>query len=211
MLTKKLFFFLLVCFAMASCNKEDTLPADDSTISNSSIDHSTSTEVNFRTPPTSVVIQENPEGPPMGPFIEIPGTSSKLHRNANGITVNFKTKNLIPNNAYTLWWVIFGDDPGPPILVTHAAGHVVGGSGKGNFSSHLSVGEIFNNPLTAEVHLALRTHGPVQPEMMPDQIQTIDGGCLLPDIGFPSGPALYPDSDIVGYCANVQVAMHPGN
>ena len=31
MLTKKLFFFLLVCFAMASCNKEETI-TDDSLI-----------------------------------------------------------------------------------------------------------------------------------------------------------------------------------
>ena len=206
MLTKNLFFFLLVCFAMTSCNKEDTLQTDITTIENSTL-----LLAEIRTPGTSVVIKENPDGPPMGPFIEIPGTSSTLHRNANGITANFKTSGLISGNAYTLWWVIFGDAPGPPILVTHAAGHVVGESGNGNFSSNISVGEVFNNPLTAEVHLALRSHGPVQPEMMPDQIETIDGGCLLPEIGFPSGPALHPDSDILGYCANVQVAMHPGN
>jgi hypothetical protein len=157
---------------------------------------------------STVVIYEDPDGPPET-LVEVPGASSKLTRNANGITMNFKTKNLIPGNAYTVWFVIFGDDPGPPVLVTYAAGHVVGGSGNGNFSGHLSVGDIFNNPLTAEVHLALRSHGPVQPEMMPEQIQTIDGGCQLPDIGYPSGPALYPDADIVGYCANVHVAMHP--
>lgn len=152
--------------------------------------------------------------------IEIPGTSSTLHRNKNGITVNFKTDGLIPGNAYTLWFVVFGDAPGPPSS-THAAGHIVGGSGNGNFSGHLSVGDIFdtpapngsmpvfNTPLTAEVHMALRTHGPAQPGMIPDQIQTIDGGCRLPDIGFPSGPTLHPDSDEVGYCANIQVAIHP--
>ena len=139
---------------------------------------------------------------------EIPGASSTLHRNVNGITVNFKTKGLIPGNAYTLWFVVFGDAPGPPLFSTHAAGHIVGGSGNGNFSGHISVGDIIYNPLTAEVHMALRTHRPAQPEMMPDQIQTIDGGCLLPDIGFPSGPMLHPDSDVVGYCANIQVAMH---
>lgn len=206
MRTKKLFFFLLIGFVLTSCNKEEMLPTDNLTI-----DNSTLKVADLSAPATSIVILENPDGPPMGPFVEIPGTSSTLHRNANGITVNFKTENLIPNNAYTMWFVIFGDAPGPPVLVTYAAGHVAGKSGKGNFSAHISVGEIFNNPLTAEVHLALRTHGPVQPEMMPDQIETIDGGCLLPEIGFPSGPALYPDSDIVGYCANVQVAMHPAN
>ena len=56
--------------------------------------------------------------------------------------------------------------------------------------------------------MALRTHGPAQPGMIPDQLQTIDGGCNL-DIGFPSGPSLHADSDMVGYCANIQVAMHP--
>lgn len=146
--------------------------------------------------------------------IEIPGTSSTLHRNKNGITVNFKTDGLIPGNAYTMWFVVFGDEPGPPSS-THAAGHIVGGSGKGNFSGHISVGDIFdhpnimtvfNNPLTAEVHVVLRTHGPAQPGMIPDQIQTIDGGCTS---GFPSGPTLHPDSDEVGYCANIQVAIHP--
>ena len=149
---------------------------------------------------------------------DITGTSSTIHRNKNGITVNFKTNGLIPGNAYTMWFVVF-DGPGPPYS-THAAGHIVGGSGKGNFSGHISVGDIldhpvdpdikrvFNNPLTAEVHMALRTHGPAQPGMIPSQIQTIDGGCTS---GFDSGPILYEDSDVEGYCANIQVAIHEVN
>jgi len=147
---------------------------------------------------------------------EIIGTST-LHRTKNGITVNFKTDGLIPGNTYTVWFVVFGDAPGPPSS-TYAAGLVVGGSGKGNFSGHLSVGDIFdmpngsmpvfNTPLTAEVHIALRTHGPAQPGMIPSQIHTLDGGCTS---GFPTGPMLHADSDIEGYCANIQVAMHPGN
>ena len=98
---------------------------------------------------------------------EIKGASATLSRKENGISANLRTIGLIPGNAYTLWFVVFGDSPGPPSS-THAAGHIVGGSGKGNFSGHLSVGDlfdnmnVFNNPLTAEVHMALRTHGPVQ-------------------------------------------------
>jgi len=143
----------------------------------------------------------------------IEGTSSTIHRDEDGITVNFKTDGLIAGNAYTLWFVVFGDAPGPPSS-THAAGKIVGGSGKGNFSGHLSVGDlfdtpvnmtVFNNPLTAEVHMVIRTHGPAQPGMIPEQIQTINGGCTS---GYPSGPVLHPDSDEVGYCANIQVAMH---
>lgn len=135
----------------------------------------------------------------------IPGASSTLHRNKNGITVNFNTNGLIPGNAYTMTLIILRDVPGPPILITYAAGHIVGGSGTGNFTGHLSVGEIFKTPLTAEVHAVLRTHGPAQPGI-PDQIQTIDGGCTS---GFPSSPGQHPDSDVVGYCANIQLAIHP--
>lgn len=146
---------------------------------------------------------------------EIPEASSTIHRNADGITASFITDGLVPGNAYTLWFVVFGDAPGPPSS-THAAGQIVGTSGKVTFSGHLSAGDIFdtpnstmpvfNSPLTAEVHIVLRTHGPAQTELLPDQIQSIDGGCTS---GFPSGPVLHPDSEEVGYCANMQVAIHP--
>ncbi|QCX37958.1 hypothetical protein FF125_05740 [Aureibaculum algae] len=139
---------------------------------------------------------------------EIQESLSTLHRNRDGIAVSFKTNGLIPGNVYTLWYVIFGETSGPPTS-TYAGGIISDGNGNGNFTAQKSIGEIFNNPLTAEVHLALRTHGQAQPGMIASQIQTMDGGCLLPDIGFPSGPTLHPDSDQLGYCANIQVAMHP--
>ncbi len=198
-----LYLLVTIILLLSSC-RQDSLDINDGIDGFNNLSSKTLTSAESRSFDIPVEIYENP----VGEFMVIPGATSKLHRSANGITVNFKTKNLIPNNAYTMWWVIFGDAPGPPILVTYAAGHIAGGSGNGNFSSHLSVGEIFNNPLTAEVHLALRTHGPAQPGMIPDQIQTMEGGCLS---GFPSGPALHPDSEVVGYCANIQVAMHPAN
>jgi hypothetical protein len=34
--------------------------------------------------------------------------SSTLHRNKNGITVNFKAEGLYPG-AYTIWWVIWNN------------------------------------------------------------------------------------------------------
>ncbi len=92
---------------------------------------------------STVYIEEAPDGPD-GELITVMGASSTMHRNKNGITVNFKTDGLIPGNAYTLWFVVFGDAPGPPSS-THAAGHIVGGSGKGNFSGHISVVNIFDN------------------------------------------------------------------
>jgi len=86
----------------------------------------------------------------------ISGTAT-LHRNKNGITVNFKATGLNPG-AYTIWWVIWNkpgeciipgecDEPdfGQAVLVEvevmYAAGHVVGNNGKGNFSAHLNAGD----------------------------------------------------------------------
>ena len=90
---------------------------------------------------------------------EIVGTST-LHRNSSGITVNFKTTDLTPGYAYTLWWVIWnnpgecltpngcGDpddidfvNPDVSVDLLYAAGHVVGKSGVGNFSGRLNAGD----------------------------------------------------------------------
>ena len=192
-------FSLSIIIALFSCSSEPLIESETS--EQSVVSKSAATKK------STVLIKDYMHNP-------IEGTSSTIHRDKNGITINFKTDGLIPGNAYTLWFVVFGDAPNKkPPSSTHAAGHIVGGSGKGNFSGHISVGDIFdnmkvfNNPLTAEVHLALRTHGPAQPGMIPDQIQTINGGCTS---GFPSGGGfLHPDSNVVGYCANIQVAIHP--
>lgn len=161
---------------------------------------------------STVVVKERPGGFPDGAFLEITGASSTLKRNKNGITGNINTNGLITGNAYTFWFVIFGDAPGPPNS-TYVAGHIVGGSGKGNFSAHISVGEIFDtgeifdNPLTAEVHMVIRSHGQAVPGMIPDQIHTFEEGCITI---LPQGPGrIWPDSDELGRCANIQVAIHP--
>lgn len=82
---------------------------------------------------------------------------STLHRNGNGITVNFKTNGLIPGHAYTLWWVIWNNPElcaGPvcglddfvntnlvEVELLYASGSVAANNGKGNFSAHLKVGD----------------------------------------------------------------------
>lgn len=80
---------------------------------------------------------------------------STLHRNANGITLNFKCTGLMPGHAYTIWWVVWNspencaaypepcDEPdfenaeAVQVEVLAATGHVVGANGIGNFSAHL--------------------------------------------------------------------------
>ena len=191
------FLSLVFIMAFVSCSNEPILDVSEES---KTIDQSVTRKA--ATKKSTVPIKDYMFDMDLMNYID--GASSTIHRNEDGITVNFNTNGLIPGNAYTLWFVIFGNAPGPPTS-TYAAGHIVGGSGKGNFSGHKSVGEIFNNPLTAEVHLALRTHGPAQPGMIPTQIHTMNGGC---ESGFPSGPSLHADSDESGYCANVQVAIH---
>jgi len=154
----------------------------------------------------SVIVEERPDGFPDGDWLVVEGASSTLKRNENGITVNFKTNGLIPGNAYTLWWIVFGEVPGPPASL-YATGHVVGASGTGNFSAHLSASSEFNNPQTAEVHMVLRTHGPAVPGVVNEQIGEYNGGCV---VKLPFGPGrIWPDSDEVGRCADIQVAKHP--
>lgn len=158
-----------------------------------------------------------------------------LHRNASGITMNYKTTGLIPGHAYTIWWVIWNrpencdgpcDEPDffiadqVEVDVLYAAGHVVGASGKGNFSGTLkagddseSINELFllppagglqeGNTLKAEVHLVLRSHGPAIPGMVNDQIGSYEGGCVDP---FAIAPFTeIPDEE--GECGDIEFAI----
>ncbi len=138
----KFFFTLLILFAF-SCSQEstlDSLPDDLEAVS--------AKASKKQTAPIGGLIGINNK--------PITGTST-LHRNKNGITVNFKAKNLYPG-AYTIWWVIWNNpqeclnpgecienDFGTPgkvgVEVMYAGGHVVGKNGKGNFSAHLNAGD----------------------------------------------------------------------
>jgi hypothetical protein len=95
---------------------------------------------------------------------------STLHRNKNGITINFKTTGLMPGHAYTLWWVVWNKPenciiPGEcaeadfpnagnvEVQLLYATGSVAGNNGTGNFSAHLnenddtgSIHELFGLP-----------------------------------------------------------------
>jgi len=204
-----------------SCNKEPLIePLNDSL---SSINFAKSTN-------KSTVDVINPI------LSEVTG-SSTLHRNDKGITVNYKTTGLTPGYAYTLWWVIWNNpqecnipgacsDPDFAIAdlvgvdVLFAAGHVVGNSGKGNFSGRLnadddsgSINALFGLPPagglqngkthSAEVHLVLRSHGPAIPGMVNVQINSYGGGC----IDFFAPFAEIPDE--LGECGDIEFAIHP--
>jgi hypothetical protein len=135
---------------------------------------------------------------------------SVLVRNDNGVNVTVQAQDLTPGEAITLWWVFFNfpehcTAPVPGLAqcseadlfneavqasVMYATGHVIGGSGHGNYGSYRSVGDtsgdVFGgpgllNPLGAEIHMVLRTHGPTIPGLVNEQINTFNGGCQPPE------------------------------
>jgi hypothetical protein len=109
------------------------------------------------------------------------------------------------------------DDPADRRIkasVCFATGNVIGNSGKGNFGASIQVNDDENTPegclfgpglqnaQGAEVHLVVRSHGPKDPNYMPAQINSLDGGCPGPndvDPGTEPGP---------GECSDLQFAVH---
>lgn len=209
----KFLFTLLILFAF-SCSQESTidpLPADLDGVSAKASSKQTA---------------------PIGGLDGITGTST-LHRNKNGITVNFKAEDLYPG-AYTIWWVIWNnpEDCGTPfacadsdfgfveVEVLYAGGNVVGNNGKGNISAHLNAGDVSGsindlfglpaagglqagNTFDAEVHIVLRTHGPKVPGLVNEQISSYAGGCDTPFLIPPF--TAYPDE--IGQCADIAAAI----
>ncbi len=90
---------------------------------------------------------------------ENPVGESRLVRTGSGISGKYKTDVLTPDNAATLWFIVFNYpeeciagpymcsplDLGPDAAAKGdfllASGHVIGGNGRGNFGGHLNVGD----------------------------------------------------------------------
>jgi hypothetical protein len=107
--------------------------------------------------------------------------------------------------------------------VMYTTGRIIGDSGIGNFAGHRSIGDnggsIFLadaplppaegllNPMGAEIHLVVHSHGPKLVEYMPHMIKTFGGGCgdTIPPFDFhlPEWGPLGPND-----CESTQVAVH---
>jgi hypothetical protein len=96
-----------------------------------------------------------------GTAVVIPGASSALVRNDEGVAMTLHTSGLAPGSATTVWWVVFnnpefcthglfglrcgmgdlppfGGDPRVQASIVNATGTVIGGVGIGNFGAYLS-------------------------------------------------------------------------
>ncbi len=103
-------------------------------------------------------------------------------------------------------------NPATNASVIFAAGSVSSAKGKASFGAHLSVGDTKGcqtglpcnggliNPMGADIHLIVRDHGPIIPELLHEQLSTFGGGCnnAPPGTGTP-GP---------NTCKDMQFSAH---
>ncbi len=104
-------------------------------------------------------------------------------------------------------------------------GQVIGAAGRATFGGYLQVGDLsgsgfpevgfeqlaigLTDPLGAEVHLALHSHGPAMTgETLTAQLSSYTGGCetYVGPNGFAGGPEDLPDAE--GECSTIQRSIH---
>ncbi len=134
----------------------------------------------------------------------VPTSGTMLVRKENGIFMTLNTSGLVPGTVATAWIAIFNTpaacatNPCTPADLANPAAHaglfngggrIVGADGSASFGGFRAVGDtsgIFMGtrglilPLTAEIHLVVRTHGPAilnDPTVLSQQLSMFNGGC----------------------------------
>ena len=137
---------------------------------------------------------------------KIAGTETMLVRNADSVEVTINTKGLMPDWAYTVWWIIFhhpencvegcGADDLDREDVDGAAFWATGGladkNGNATFTAQLNARELPSGDdqvmkdktggiglmdTMTEIHVVVRTHGKQIAGMVDKQISTLNAGC----------------------------------
>jgi len=162
-----------------------------------------------------------------------------LVRTEAGVSFTYQTSSLPAGQVVTVWIVVFNnpencatrpcqapadvDNPAVHADFLYGGGHLIGGSGRGNFGGHLQVGDASGsglaelggpavgllNPFTAEVILALHSHGPAASgQVLKAQLSSFLGGCqtFLGPNGIADGPEDMPVA--VGECSTFQYSIH---
>jgi hypothetical protein len=140
------------------------------------------------------------------PSMKLQGAAT-LFRTDQSLQMRIAATHLDPNTAYTVWWVVFNNPagcigpcgamslgvPAARASVFYAAGFVTGDDGTGNVTGHVNAGTLpigvevipegtvagldRGNGFGAEVHLVVRSHGPVLVGMANQQIGSFNGAC----------------------------------
>ena len=131
----------------------------------------------------------------------VDGASVDSRITGGGVNISIHTNGLVGGNAYTLWSISFshpencnhpnpamgllcgpGDDgPGPQgFAISQVGGNVTGASGNVTISGHVEV----DHAASAEYHIVVANHGPLDPSNMPTQIMSpgpgVQIGFLIP-------------------------------
>jgi hypothetical protein len=137
----------------------------------------------------------------------VPATGTLLIRTRENVFANIHTNGLTPGHVVTSWWAFFnkpencGTRPCAPSdllnpavqgAAAFAGGKIIGDDGAATFGAYRTVGDstgVFPglstvpgllDPLRAEIHLVMRSHGPAlvgDPEALGLQLSTFNGGC----------------------------------
>jgi hypothetical protein len=144
----------------------------------------------------------------------VPAAGSQLTRSKDGVFMTLHTSGLVPGSVYSVWWVFFNNprecattpcsaadlmNPAVQGSRVNAAARITGADGAADYGSFIAVGDTTGafdgpgllDPKKAEIHLAVRTHGPaLMGAMLMAQLTMFNGGCP-PNM-----------------CANVQISVH---
>ena len=148
--------------------------------------------------------------------VRVPRSGSMLVRSGNGVFGSVNTTGLAPGTVTSAWIAIFNTpsacatNPCTAIDLDNPAVHggsfsigarIVGADGAANLGGFRAVGDISDLfrgtrglilPMSAEIHLVIRTHGAASsdPAVLAQQLTMFNGGCP-------------PNT-----CSNVQITIH---
>jgi hypothetical protein len=136
-----------------------------------------------------------------------PSAGSTLFRNQDGVFFSFYTSGLTNGDAVTVWMAVFNNpefcatspctaadfaNPAVNGTLLNTGGAVIGPDGSARFGAFRAVGDTTGarpdtgtgnglvKPLSAEIHLVTRSHGPanlMNPMVLAEQLTTFNGGC----------------------------------
>ena len=136
-----------------------------------------------------------------------PSAGSTLFRNQDGVFFSFYTSGLTNGDAVTIWMAVFNNpefcatspctpadfaNPAVDGTLLNTGGRVIGPDGSATYGAFRAVGDTTGarpgtgtgnglvKPLSAEIHLVTRRHGPanlMDPIVLAAQLTTFNGGC----------------------------------
>lgn len=167
----------------------------------------------------------------------VEGTTAILEKGPFGVAMAVRSSGLTPGDVVTVWWVAIqnpnvckgetctpeetmGDGELSDSVVTLAASGVVSDDGTISLAGYLPKGEVegnffettFHSPETAEYHLPIHNHGPLDPEIAEDMLTSFRAGCTDESL-----PEYYPQTALSDGakgsfdCKTMQVVAFPSD